>query len=59
MEPGFVIDRGSIESHQSTWAEGTPEPSVWTGGVKTGKRFQASITTFRCSTCGYLESYAM
>jgi hypothetical protein len=58
MEPGYLLDR----SHRSTlaeprWVEGTPEHSFWTG-LKTKGREVLAVTTFRCTKCGYLESYA-
>jgi hypothetical protein len=57
MEEGFVMDRtyGGVEA--STWVEGAPRRSIWTGvKVKDAQTF--SVITFRCATCGYLESYA-
>jgi hypothetical protein len=58
MEPGFVLDRNYDRSEQNTWVDGAPEPSVWLGGVKTRKKEKIPIATYRCTTCGYLESYA-
>jgi hypothetical protein len=37
--------------------EGQPEESIWTG-TKTRGKHQVRITTYRCTGCGYLESYA-
>lgn len=58
MEQGFVIDR----QHHSKpgvqqWAEGTPEPSFWTGLKLKGKRVK-KVSTWRCPDCGLLQSYA-
>jgi hypothetical protein len=57
MEEGFVMDRtyGGVEP--STWIEGAPSRSIWTG-VKIKDKQGFSVATFRCVTCGYLESYA-
>jgi predicted nucleic-acid-binding Zn-ribbon protein len=54
MEPGFVLEQtyGAM-----TWVEGTPERSIWTG-IKLKGRERIPVTTFRCTSCGYLESYA-
>ncbi len=59
MEAGFVLDRNYDETRQSTWIDGKAEPNVWIGGVKTGKKEQIPVMTYRCDGCGYLESYAM
>jgi hypothetical protein len=41
----------------STWVEGAPEKSFWHGAnVPADKR--VPVGTFRCSACGFLESYA-
>jgi hypothetical protein len=58
MSEGFMLEQtdggyGGV----SSWVEGKPEPSIWTG-VKTGNRKMLQISTFRCSSCGFLESYA-
>ncbi len=57
MEPGFVLDQGYGANEQSSWVEGAPERSVWTG-VKLRDHQRLPVTTFRCPACGYLESYA-
>jgi Domain of unknown function (DUF6487) len=59
MEPGFVIDKTYGEDYSSPpeWAEGAPEPSFWTG-VKLKDKQRHPVSTFRCPSCGYLESYA-
>lgn len=56
MEEGFLMDVGStlVQSH---WLEGKPERSFWTG-LKTSDRQQLTVMTYRCETCGFLESYA-
>ena len=59
MEPGFIIDKGVPSGSVSApeWAEGAPEPSFWSGLQLRGRERHA-VGTFRCPTCGYLESYA-
>ena len=57
MEQGYVADETYGERRQSTWVGGPPEPSFWTGLKMRGKE-RVPITTYRCSGCGYLESYA-
>jgi hypothetical protein len=57
MEPGYVVDETYGERRQSTWVRGEPEPSFWTGLKVRGKE-RVPVMTFRCSGCGYPESYA-
>jgi ribosomal protein L37E len=57
MEQGFIKDATYGAAHVSTWVEGTPEKSFWTG-TKTHGRKQLPVKTYRCSACGYLESFA-
>jgi predicted nucleic-acid-binding Zn-ribbon protein len=57
MEEGFIKDEGHGIVHPSKWVEGPAENSFWTGTKTRGKK-QAPVVTYRCSACGYLESYA-
>lgn len=57
MERGFILDYTDGHVMQSTWMEGTPRRSFWTG-VKIKWRRKFHIDTLRCEKCGYLESYA-
>jgi len=53
----FVAEYAHVPVMVSTWVEGPPERSFWTG-VKVPKEKCLPTATFRCATCGYLESYA-
>jgi hypothetical protein len=58
MEAGYLLDyTQDARMAQSSWVEGAPERSFWTG-LKIKGREKIAVTTFRCSHCGYLESYA-
>jgi hypothetical protein len=57
MEAGFVADYGYGEVKQSTWVDGEPVRSFWTG-LKMRGRDKHAVVTYRCPACGYLESYA-
>jgi hypothetical protein len=57
MERGFVLDLAHGAFVQSSWIEGEPERSRWTG-LKLKGHNRIPVTTFRCPRCGYLESYA-
>ena len=57
MTRGFVVDEGYGVAGVSTWQDGDPRKSFWTG-VKQLKDEQHEIVTWRCTGCGYLESYA-
>ncbi|MFI5026181.1 MAG: hypothetical protein ACHQCI_05465 [Solirubrobacterales bacterium] len=37
--------------------QGKPEKSIWVG-VKLANRRTIEISAFRCSSCGFLETYA-
>jgi hypothetical protein len=57
METGFVVDQTYGGIAQANWAEGEPRRSFWTGIRLKGVERHA-IVTWRCTKCGYLESYA-
>jgi hypothetical protein len=57
MEEGFVMDMTYGGQHVSRWVAGKPESSFWTGTKISGKDHH-KIQTYRCTACGYLESYA-
>ena len=57
MAEGFVIDHKDGRRAVSSWLEGVPDRSIWLG-VKLGGRKPIEIATWRCGSCGFLESYA-
>ncbi len=57
MVEGLVIDIGYGTRAVSSWLEGPPKRSMWTG-VKIKGLKQAEIKSMRCSRCGFLENYA-
>lgn len=57
MEVGYILDVAHGSNLVSNWIEGAPEHSTWTG-VKLKGRRKLPTSTYRCSKCGYLESYA-
>ena len=59
MVQGFVADFADMgqNANVSTWVEGPPHASLLFG-TKTPKAKRIPIGTYRCSACGYLESYA-
>ncbi len=56
MERGFIVDQSHGAMYPSTWAAGEPQRSFWTVTKMPPESF--AVGTFRCSSCGYLESYA-
>ncbi|WP_165961089.1 hypothetical protein [Qipengyuania sediminis] len=57
MEAGFLIDSADGgASSVAAWHRGAPDKRWW--GLKTRKADQRTITTLRCTSCGFLESYA-
>jgi hypothetical protein len=57
MQPGFVPDQGDGRFLQGQWFEGKFE-TKWLGMRLRSKKPPVAITTYRCPSCGYLESYA-
>lgn len=57
MEQGFVLDSTYGARIVSQWAAGPPEKSFWSG-TKLPDEALIPIGTFRCESCGFLESYA-
>lgn len=68
MVRGFIWDITHGGMGQCTWVEGLPRKgflggvkpdhpaSFWTGAYPEGAALP--VATFRCPTCGFLESYA-
>jgi hypothetical protein len=61
MEQGFTVDMGYGDGpmafkYASRWAPGTPMKS-FLRGIRWPARI-VPIGTYRCTACGYLESYA-
>ncbi|WP_297833414.1 hypothetical protein [Thermomonas sp.] len=63
LEPGYLLDRdGRYRPRQQRWVAGVVDDSVL------GALFQRSamqnigdtlpVTTYRCTTCGWLDSFA-
>jgi hypothetical protein len=57
MEQGFILDRSLNAQYTSRWAADQPEKSFFTV-TKISESQAIPIGAFRCSSCGYLESYA-
>jgi len=59
MVQGFIADFADMgqNANVSTWVEGQPKSS-FLFGTKTPGDKRIPVGTYRCSTCGYLESYA-
>jgi len=58
MQQGFIAEYNSPGSVIVTsWVEGPPKASSWWKSIAPSEK-QIPITTYRCTNCGYLESYA-
>jgi hypothetical protein len=58
MEAGYLLEYGyGDRKAQATWVEGKPEMG-WFFGLKTSNRRELLVVTYRCPSCGRLESYA-
>ncbi len=58
MKQGFILDHKDYASCVvAKWQQGEPQKSFWRGVLsKDGPHYE--ITAYRCTGCGYLESYA-
>ncbi len=57
MESGFVLDLTHGGRLVPLWHRGAPHTSFW-AGVKHPDDQGLPIGVYRCTRCGYLESYA-
>ena len=63
MQEGFILEFGNGQVRTaSRWIADAPdESSFWWGaggGVKIKGKEQHPVQSYRCTSCGYLESYA-
>jgi hypothetical protein len=56
MERGYVEDEGYGHRRVTAWSEGEPQQSIWMGVKRNSEPLP--IAVFRCTGCGFLESYA-
>ncbi len=57
MHEGYLLDVTYGNRNPVFWVEGPPEPSPWVG-LKLKGREVRQVETYRCTRCGYLQSYA-
>jgi ribosomal protein L37E len=58
MGEGFLLEKGDSLLSSETWVSGKPVKS-YLSGLNLKGTVMYDVTTFRCSACGYLESYAL
>jgi len=57
MAQGFIVDQGDYGSKDTAkWHGGAPNRRWW--GMATDKSAMREVSTWRCTKCGFLESYA-
>jgi hypothetical protein len=57
MEEGHMVDRG--HGWTIRWVQGALEKSFWKAlKQQNTDRRSISVATYRCLSCGFLESYA-
>lgn len=57
MVQGFTFESEGPKRMVTTWVEGAPERSVLQSAKAPADK-RVPVGTFRCSKCGFLESYA-
>ena len=58
MEEGFLPDFARANVLQQGWAKGIPRLSRLGRSIKIRRQDLIAVLTFRCTQCGYLESYS-
>ena len=58
MERGFIPDEYRDHNEVTVWVQGLPERSPETGWVVLSGTRMWQVVTYRCTGCGYLESFA-
>lgn len=58
MEQGFMLDHTHGAHLVSKWVKGPAVKSKWQEGTVKIPEYTLEITAYRCTACGYLESYA-
>jgi hypothetical protein len=58
MHAGVVVDRTQGANTRPIWI---PEPAIesWFGGLREPAGPAIVVSTFRCTTCGYLASFGL
>ncbi len=57
MQPGLVVDLSYAGILRSMWVEDQADKNAAVGTVDNHKR-KLKTVTYRCSNCGFLDSYA-
>jgi len=57
MQRGYIADRVQGWYEPTKWFEGEPNVGLL-GDVKKSPSTPLLVSTYRCTQCGYLESYA-
>jgi len=58
MEEGFLLEKGDLGALSAeAWVAGQPVKSL-ISGLSLKEKVVYTVTSFRCTACGYLESYA-
>lgn len=59
MEEGFLLEKGDAGALSAeAWVAGQPVKG-WISGLNLKGKNTYTITAFRCTACGFLESYAL
>ena len=59
MEEGFLLEKGDLGVLSAeAWVGGKPVKSM-ISGLNLKDRAVYTVTSFRCTACGFLESYAL
>ncbi len=59
MQEGFLLDRTRHSLEQQDWVEGKPQLPFGSTSIDISGATQYRVATWRCPTCGTLESRAI
>ena len=57
MAIGVIVDHSHGKSYPERWQKDEASVSKW-WGLREDRKAQLDVETWRCSRCGFLESYA-
>jgi hypothetical protein len=59
MEYGFIPEQNQGRRDILVWINGNAERSRWNNSVRVTDRSMWAIRSYRCTSCGYVELYAL
>lgn len=59
MQEGYLLEKGHCnELSPEVWVAGSPSERTFLGRISIKGKVTYNVRTFRCTNCGFFESYA-